>query len=1313
MTQHKLAGHSGSLKKSRAGTQGNALPMFGGWKAARPRPEPRFSRPHRGSVVMAEAANRTAFAAEVVKVLGAATATPSPVGLGFRKSEPAGFLPTSVVTGDFNADGKLDFVVSNGGDNTLWLYLGKGDGTFQLPLIIPIAQGQSPVSVATADLRGNGKLDLVVAEADSDSVGIFLGRGDGTFAESSIPVQGAPRSVVVADFNGDGKKDIAVGVDDLTFSVTTYLAVLPGNGAGGFGPALVTANGGGTPRIFFMSAGDLNGDGFPDLLVSSFADTVACQVWANKKDGTFVPGPVLAQTSGANQPLTSVLIDADADGKVDAIVGTGYGFLNLYKGNGDGTFSATPKSFGVGDLPFGLAVADVNGDGHPDLIASGFLGSGGGFGYPAGNLLSVLLGDGTGNFGTAKVYRGDVSAFSLAVGDFNGDGHLDVVTANQDSDSAVVFLNNGSGSYGDPQGEWIGYSQGTVNAPVTDLISADVNGDGYNDLALLEFPSPTSTFYQVTVMLSDKTGHFGRPVRSDAVDGSTQFGDFVLADFRSTGQLDFLAISQDNTHPFVSFAANTGAGSFSSLQTTAPSGADGTLAVGDFNGDGNLDFLAGGPEVGTNAMQVSFFAGQGNGTFQVGPIQAFGGAVAASNVAAIYAGDFNRDGKLDALVFVEQNGGLTQFDDVYELLGNGNGSFQPAKLLFSHFGPMTVVDLDHDGHPDIIQESFGTQVDGSPALAEFSTYLGQSDGTFKLKATYTPYPYSLLLPQFYFAGAHYAPMVADFNGDGNLDIAALQQDASASSTFVQFLLGNGDGTLTPTFTQFDFDKFSYPHLAMDADKDGRADLAELDGLRASYNVLRSGAGPDFQLALAGSPVVGAQGAGLVTLAMPSSGNTSILISASNPNISVPAMVSVPAGQTSQEFHFTVGAGFSRNQVFSIQAQLGSETETAYGYQLAAGAAGFVLRLMPFSEVNLGAGQDSSAIQMFLDSVGGYEAPKLSLSCVGLPVGATCQFAPGSADLVAGGTSSFYFTASVGSGVAIGSYPAKVRATDGILTQDYSFTLNVGDFKIGVAPNLLQMFPNDNANYAITLTSVQKFDQSVNLTMSSAPSGAVGTILLPLLSPTPAGASTGVFFQTQNAPTGNFTLSFAGTSAPLSHSVSAQLQIWDYSGAVSPLTATVKGGASADFRLTLSSINGFSGAVTLLCQSPTGLLGCTFNPPIPTVPAGGSTDVTITLSPSPQLASATEPRNRPGGNWPGPVLGVVALSLISLRRVRFKTADSAGILLTLSFLLSCGGGSGSSGGPPPPPPPKSYVVAIQAAAGSTNKTLGQITLNVTK
>ena len=459
---------------------------------------------------------------------------------------------------------------------------------------------------------------------------------------------------------------------------------------------------------------------------------------------------------------------------------------------------------------------------------------------------------------TGPSYRGDLSAFSLAVADFNSDGYPDIVTANQDSDSTVVFLNDRKGGFGDPQGEFIGYEGfGPVNAPASRLISTDVDGDGIPDLALLEWSQPPSNFYQLAILLNDGNGHFSAPIRSDAIDSTLSgfFGDFTLADFRSAGHPDFLAIGIDGGlggSPYISFAANSGAGHFGPLTVTKPANAQGKIGVGDFNGDGKLDFVAIGADNifdPNNYESIQVFLGNGDGTFRKGSLQTFGG-FNARFPAGVYVGDFNNDGKLDVIVFFEDNGGWTLDDDVFELLGNGDGTFQPAQLLFTHFAPMTVVDVSHDLRPDLLQSSFAIDVNETPIPAQFGVYLGQPSGMFSLTSTYAPYLDPSLIPQFNYTDSRYAPMVADFNGDGNLDIAAFQKGNSVISpgAFVEFLLGNGDGTFTPTFTSFDFQKFYFPNLGVDVNGDGRADLVELDGFRSSFHVLPSIPGPSFQFA---------------------------------------------------------------------------------------------------------------------------------------------------------------------------------------------------------------------------------------------------------------------------------------------------------------------------------------------------------------------------------------------------------------------------------------------------------------------------------
>src|SRR5207237_5072267 len=147
-----------------------------------------------------------------------------------------GTSPYSVAMGDFNGDGHLDLAVANGGSNDVSVLLGNGDGTFRAARNFDAGLGGGPLWVAVGDFNRDGKLDLVVANSSSDSVGVLLGNGDGTFGPAlTFPAGGSqPQSVAVGDFNGDGKPDLAVAS-----YYSNNVTVLLGKGDGTFGPATV------------------------------------------------------------------------------------------------------------------------------------------------------------------------------------------------------------------------------------------------------------------------------------------------------------------------------------------------------------------------------------------------------------------------------------------------------------------------------------------------------------------------------------------------------------------------------------------------------------------------------------------------------------------------------------------------------------------------------------------------------------------------------------------------------------------------------------------------------------------------------------------------------------------------------------------------------------------------------------------------------------------------------------------------------------------------------------------------------------------
>jgi len=185
--QHLAVDNSGQLRETP--TRQAVHPMrFLGWNYGRkmgPAYFKYFARAHGGTAIPAQNGQtgvmQTAEAGRknISSAASAISAGPVP-GFGLRPTLPADFIPTSVASGDFNHDGKLDWAVTNGGSNTIWIYLGKGDGNSQLPTIIPL-NGAGPIQIITADIRKTGAVDLVVAEADSGTVGILLGNNDGTF----------------------------------------------------------------------------------------------------------------------------------------------------------------------------------------------------------------------------------------------------------------------------------------------------------------------------------------------------------------------------------------------------------------------------------------------------------------------------------------------------------------------------------------------------------------------------------------------------------------------------------------------------------------------------------------------------------------------------------------------------------------------------------------------------------------------------------------------------------------------------------------------------------------------------------------------------------------------------------------------------------------------------------------------------------------------------------------------------------------------------------------------------------------------------
>jgi hypothetical protein len=337
----------------------------------------------------------------------------SGVSFSTPASYPVGLVPFAIATGDLNGDGKPDLVVPNQSSNTVSVLLGKGDGTFQTAM--NFAGAGAPRSVAIGDFNGDGKPDLVVPNVNGGNI-VLLGNGDGTFrAGQTFATNGGGYSVVAGDFNGDHKLDIAV-------ATANDLSVLLGNGDGTFqSPQSYLA---GQLEPFSVAEGDFNGDGKPDLAVADLQGGTVGVLLGNG-DGTF-------QTTQYTAPCFKLVIgDFNGDHKLD-IVTANYSAnsVSVLLGNGDGTFQAA-QTFAIGvDAEYAVA-GDFNGDGKLDLAVPN----------TSENTVSVLLGNGDGSFQAAHSFDVGLDPWSDAVGDFNGDGKLDLAVANAGGNSVGVLLN--------------------------------------------------------------------------------------------------------------------------------------------------------------------------------------------------------------------------------------------------------------------------------------------------------------------------------------------------------------------------------------------------------------------------------------------------------------------------------------------------------------------------------------------------------------------------------------------------------------------------------------------------------------------------------------------------------------------------------------------------------------------------------------------------------------------------------------------------------------------------------------------------------
>lgn len=629
--------------------------------------------------------------ADVSVALGCGDGTfgmPQFLDAGFDVGDDSGALPIAVAVADVNGDGKLDIITANAGFDTkggvlfgkgigsITILLENGDGTFQ-KAALTLAVGDAPVALAIADVNDDTQLDIITANAGSHDVTVLLGNGDGSFQSPlSFVVGTRPVAVGVDDVNDDGKRDIITA-----HSGSDDVAVLLGTAGSLFEPARFFPVGHGPAAVVVA---DADGNGTLDLVTANCGFAAAT-----------------LQCTGADPGDVTVLL-----------------------GTGNGTFP-TLRSFTVGTHPIAVAVAKLNADNFPDLVIVN----------SDSDDMSILLGTGTADplfqeHEQSPLAVGD-SPVSVAVADVNNDAILDLIPATK-FNGVGVFLGSADSTF---QSRRL-FSPGTDLDPHA-LVVADVNGDD-----LLDIITVNPDAFSVSVVLGKGSGDFETPQIFSV-------GNFpvvvAVADINHDGFLDIITANQSSDDVSVLFGqADFG---FGSALSFAAGFAPAAVVVQDINCDNFPDLIV----VNSDSADVSVLLGTGTTDLFQTQVSF---AVDASPFAVVVA-DLDDDQKPD---IVTAN---TDTNDVSVLLGNGDGTFQSPQRFFAGSGPRKVVvaDVNNDGILDLITaNSFSANV---------SVLLGNGDGTFQS-------------PQHFFVGNGPRDVaVQDVDGDASPDLVTIPEGVIA------------------------------------------------------------------------------------------------------------------------------------------------------------------------------------------------------------------------------------------------------------------------------------------------------------------------------------------------------------------------------------------------------------------------------------------------------------------------------------------------------------------------------------------------------
>lgn len=469
---------------------------------------------------------------------------------------------------DLTGSGAADLVAASTSDAALIVHRNLGGGQFADPQTVPLDLTRPPVNLAAGDFNGSGAPDIALADTDAGRVILYGNDGAGNLAlESILQLDGLTGNVVVGDFDGDGRDDLAVGTLDDVGAVHVFL-----QRDSAFQQSVYPVGSLRDSSLPIIAAADVDGDGRLDLVASNWVPREATfAVLRNRGDGRFASA-VLHEFGVV--PFRLALADVDGDGAPDVITATNFSgpWINVFRNRGDGAFVA-PIAPRTAHLPqarlWRVAAGDLSGNGIDDLVVANLSGP-----------LQVLHALGGGAFSDPLVLPVGLALRDVAVGDVTGDGHLDLIAVGASGSQALLRDSDGfqPGTVQSIGGVWV--------------FAADFNNDGRMDFL--------SNF---VVALSNGDGTF---TQSQSL-GPCNTRNPAIGDVNGNGFPDIVAVCGGTLHVWI----NNGDGTFPPPRTYPGGQPEGRVALGDLNGNGRLDAVIAGDD------GVTLLAGGGDGKFSV------------------------------------------------------------------------------------------------------------------------------------------------------------------------------------------------------------------------------------------------------------------------------------------------------------------------------------------------------------------------------------------------------------------------------------------------------------------------------------------------------------------------------------------------------------------------------------------------------------------------------------------------------------------------------------------------------------------------